>query len=121
MTDHPEAQAHQELIEEATLDFSLGDSAAALEKLEQVLAADTANFDAWHAMTEVHYAEKAYPQALEAAEKAHALRPEDIHINTSLSRIHMQLGNIPTAEKFGAQARMLGWKDELKGGDGEED
>ncbi len=113
-------QAHQELIEEATLDFSLGDSEAALKKLGQVVEANPANFDAWHAITEVRYAEKQYPQALEAAEKAHTLRPDDLHINTSLSRIHMQLGNIPTAEKFGAQARMLGWKEELKD-DGEAD
>ncbi|MGF1450188.1 MAG: tetratricopeptide repeat protein [Opitutales bacterium] len=113
-------EAHQELIEEATLDFSLGDSETALEKLGRVVEADRSNFDAWHAITEVRYAEKQYPEALEAAEKAHALRPDDLHINTSLSRIHMQLGNIPTAEKFGAQARMLGWKQELKS-DGETD
>ena len=34
--------------------------------------------------------------------------------NTTLSRIWVQIGDQEKAEKFNAQARMLGWKDELK-------
>ena len=44
----------------------------------------------------------------------HALRPADLFINTTLSRIWMELGDKPKAEHFGAQARMAGWKEELK-------
>ena len=71
-------------------------------------------FEAWHALTEVYYSEGQYDAALKAAETAHGLRPDDIHINTSLSRIWVEKGDKDKAEHFGAQARMLGWKDELK-------
>jgi Flp pilus assembly protein TadD len=54
------------------------------------------------------------PQALAAGLKARELNPNDIHINTSLSRIYMEMGDKPQAEHFGAQARMLGWKEDLK-------
>jgi hypothetical protein len=37
-----------------------------------------------------------------------------LFINTSLSRIWMERGDKATAEKFGARAKVLGWKEELK-------
>jgi hypothetical protein len=37
-----------------------------------------------------------------------------LFINTTLSRIWMEKGDKPMAEKFGAQAKILGWKDQLK-------
>lgn len=102
------------LVEEATFDFTLGDNEEALRKLAraQELAPDC--FEAWHAMTEVYYTMKDYDKALEAATKAYELNPQDIHINTSLSRIWMHKGDKKMAEHFGAQARTLGWKEELK-------
>jgi Tfp pilus assembly protein PilF len=104
----------QELVEEATFDFTMGENRAALEKLERALAADPRCFEAWHAKCEVHFSERAFDDARDAAEKALALRPDDIHIHTSLSRIYMEKGDKATAEKHGAQARMLGWKNELE-------
>jgi Flp pilus assembly protein TadD len=65
-------------------------------------------------LTEVYFSEGLYDKALAAAEKAHALKSDDIHINTSLSRIWVERGDKDKAEHYGAQARMLGWKDELK-------
>jgi Flp pilus assembly protein TadD len=52
--------------------------------------------------------------ALAAAERALALRPDDLFIHTTLSRIWMERGDKATAEKHGARARVLGWKDTLK-------
>jgi len=104
----------QDQIDDATLDFTLGDSEAALAKLTALAERHPDAFGVWHALTEVYYAEGDYDTALEAAERAHALSPEDIHINTSLSRIWVERGDKDKAEHFGAQARMLGWKDELK-------
>ena len=57
--------------------------------------------------------ESQYDEALTAAEKALKLAPEDIHIHTSLSRIWMERGD-KKAEHHGAQARMLGWKEQLR-------
>ncbi len=104
----------QDLIDDATLDFTLGDSDVAIEKLKNIVADHPDSFAAWHALTEVYFSEGDYDAALESGQAAHALSPDDIHINTSLSRIWMERGDKPQAEHFGAQARMLGWKDELK-------
>jgi len=104
----------KERIDEATLDFTMGDNDSALEKLDAALAEHPDSFEGWHALTEVHFARRDYDKALEAAEKALELRPGDVHINTSLSRIWMERGDKQKAEHYGAQARMLNWKEELK-------
>lgn len=104
----------QDQIDDATFDFTLGDSAAAINKLKAITDTQPDSFAAWHALTEVYFSEAQYQDALVAGETAHQLDPEDIHINTSLSRIWVELGSKDKAEHYGAQARMLGWKDELK-------
>lgn len=104
----------QDQIDEATLNFTLGDSTSALEKLSALGAAHPESFAVWHALTEIHFSEGDYDAALQAGERAHALCPNDIHINISLSRVWVERGDKEKAEHFGAQARMLGWKNELK-------
>ncbi len=104
----------QDQIDDATFDFTMGESETAITKLTAISQDHPESFEAWHALTEVYFAEGNYDTALETAEKAHALKPDDIHINTSLSRIFVERGDKDQAEHFGAQARMLGWKDELK-------
>jgi cytochrome c-type biogenesis protein CcmH/NrfG len=104
----------QDQIDEATLDFTLGESEAAITQLTALSEAHPEAFGVWHALTEIYFSEGEYDSALQAGERAHALCPEDIHINTSLSRIWVERGDKDKAEHFGAQARMLGWKDELK-------
>jgi len=104
----------QALIEDATFDFTMGDDVSAVKKLERAIGLDAESFEAWHALAEVHFSARRFKEALTAAERAHALRSDDIFINTSLSRIWMENGNKEQAEKFGAQARILSWKDELK-------
>jgi cytochrome c-type biogenesis protein CcmH/NrfG len=101
------------LVEEGTFDFTLGDHTAAVAKLRQALEVDPDFFPAWHALTEVYFAERKLDEALEAAEKAHTLKPDDPHINTSLSRIWVERGDKAKAEHYGAQARMMSWKQEL--------
>jgi predicted Zn-dependent protease len=104
----------QDQIDEATLDFTLGDSETAITKLSALVEAQPDSFGAWHALTEIHFSEGDYDAALSAGEKALSLDSDDVHINTSLSRIWVERGDKDKAEHFGAQARMLGWKDELK-------
>lgn len=107
--------ALQALIEDATFDFTMGEDASAVAKLEDATKERPESFAAWHALAEVHFGARRFKEALAAAERAHALQPDDLFINTSLSRIWMENGNKEMAEKFGAQARVLGWKKELKG------
>jgi predicted Zn-dependent protease len=104
----------QDQIDDATLDFTLGESGAAIAKLSQLRETHPKSFGVWHALTEIYFSEGDYDAALKTGERALALCPDDIHINTSLSRIWVECGDKDKAEHFGAQARMLGWKDELK-------
>lgn len=107
----------QSLVDDATFDFTMGDHQAALTKLNKAVQQDPDCAAAWHAMAEVLFDQGSLAEAREAGEKALALREEDVHLHTTLSRIHMELGDKETAEKHGARARVLGWKAEIKGED----
>jgi len=104
----------QTLIEDATADYALGDSEASLEKLAQATSAAPDSFEAWHALAEVNFSLRRLDAALAAGERAHSLRPGDLFINTTLSRIWMERGDKARAEHFGAQAKIQSWKDQLR-------
>ncbi|MBI2814547.1 MAG: tetratricopeptide repeat protein [Opitutae bacterium] len=104
----------QSLVEEATFDYTMGEHDAALAKLARATAAAPAAFEAWHALAEINFSLRRFDAALVAADRALALRPDDLFINTTLSRIWMEKGDKATAEKYGAQAKILSWKDQLK-------
>ena len=110
MTD----DALQHLIEEATFDYTMGDNDAALAKLARATAAAPDSFAAWHAAAEVNFGLRRFDAALAAAEQAHRLRPDDLFINTTLSRVWMEKGDKAKAEHFGAQAKIAGWKEQLR-------
>ena len=103
----------QDQIDEATFDFTMGDGSVAIDKLITLSEAHPDSFEIWHALTEIYFSEERYDDSLSAAEKAYSINPDDIHINTSLSRIWVERGDKDKAEHYGAQARMLGWKEEL--------
>ncbi|MES2692272.1 MAG: hypothetical protein V4773_02285 [Verrucomicrobiota bacterium] len=104
----------QTLIEDATADYALGENDAALEKLARATQAAPDSFEAWHALSEVNFSLRHLDAALAAGDRAHALRPSDLFINTTLSRIWMERGDKAKAEHFGAQAKIASWKDQLK-------
>ncbi len=104
----------QTLIEDATYDHAMGESEAALEKLGRATAAGPDSFEAWHALAEINFSLRRFEAALAAGDKAHALRPDDLFINTTLSRIWMEKGDKPKAEHYGAQAKIQSWKEQLK-------
>lgn len=111
----------QSLIDDATFDFAMGEPESALTKLNQAAAAHPDSFAAWHALAEIYFSLRRLDEALHAAEKAHALNDHDLFINTTLSRIWMERGDKATAEKYGAQAKILSWKDQLKNPQGQAD
>lgn len=104
----------QALIDDATFDYTMGESDAALQKLARATAAAPESFAAWHALAEINFSLRLLDAALAAAEKAHALRSDDLFINTTLSRIWMERGDKARAEHFGAQAKIQSWKEQLK-------
>ena len=104
----------QTLIEDATADYALGETTPALEKLARATAAAPESFEAWHALAEVNFSLRHLDAALAAADRAHALQPGDLFINTTLSRIWMERGDKAKAEHFGAQAKIGSWKEQLQ-------
>ena len=107
----------QNLVDDATFDFTMGDHPAALKKLAQAVEQAPETFAAWHALAEINFQLHHFDDALLAAERALVLDPDDLFINTTLSRIWMEKGDKATAEKFGAKAKILSWKDQLKNPD----
>ena len=103
----------QDCIDDATYDFTLGESNTAISKLNKITQLHPECFSAWLALAEVLFSQEQYQLSLQAAENALALNPKDIHINTSLSRIWVARGNKEKAEHYNAQVRMLSWKNEL--------
>ena len=104
----------QTLIEDATANFALGETDSAIAKLTRATAAAPQSFEAWHALAEVNFSLRRLDAALAAGERGHALRPADLFINTTLSRIWMERGDKARAEHFGAQAKIADWKEQLK-------
>lgn len=107
----------KQLVEEATFEFTLGDHNKAIDLLNQALEQQPDNFAALHALAEVQFAAGQYPAALAAAQRAMQVHEADVHLHTTLSRIHMEMGDKETAEQHGARARVLGWKATLAGED----
>tara|TARA_B100001123_G_C14780779_1_gene816489 strand:- start:172 stop:513 length:342 start_codon:yes stop_codon:yes gene_type:complete len=104
-----------DLVEEATLEFSLGDENAAENKLLQVVDLAPDCLDAWRALAEVRLALADFPGAHAACLKALELDPKDLTAKVSLSRILVSMGDKEGAEKATAEARILGWQEELSG------
>lgn len=104
----------QSLIDDASFDHAMGETAAALEKLGRATKAYPDSFEAWHALAEINFANRNLDEALKAAESAHKVRTDDLFINTTLSRIWMEKGDKTKAEHFGAQAKIQSWKEQLK-------
>jgi tetratricopeptide (TPR) repeat protein len=101
------------LVDEAIFAFTMDAAPQALVILDRVLAEDAQHAAAWQAKAEVHFALRQLDASLAAAERCLALRPDDIHVHTSLSRIWMERGDKARAEQHGARARILGWKEQL--------
>jgi predicted Zn-dependent protease len=114
-------QSIQSQIEEAIFNYTIGENSQAKESLQELLKSHPNETEAWHALSEILWSEKDYTAALKAAEEALKLKPDDLHINTTLSRIWVQIGDQKQAEHYNAQARMLGWKETLKKPAEEED
>jgi tetratricopeptide (TPR) repeat protein len=104
----------QSMIDDASYDHAMGETAAAIQKLNVATEANPESFEAWHALAEINFANRNLDEALKAAESAHSIKKDDLFINTTLSRIWMEKGDKAKAEHFGAQAKIQSWKEQLK-------
>jgi len=79
------------------------------------LAADPAFTEAMHGLARALQDLQRYDEAIAVAEEITKLDADDVLAHTSLSVLYQKKGMIPEAEAEGAKARVLGWKQRLKG------
>lgn len=102
----------QEQYDDAMFDFSRGEFAPAIIKLQAVLAADPEYFDAQLALGMAYYRTGEYAAAIAEGHKAETLRPKEQLVHTNLSLFYMKSGDKVTAEKHGLQARIESWRED---------
>ena len=99
-----------EQYDDAMFDFSRGEFAQAITKLQAVLAVDPAYFDVQLALGMAFYRTGDYAAAIAEGHKAEKLRPKEQLVHTNLSLFYMKSGDKKTAEHHGLQARIASWR-----------
>jgi tetratricopeptide (TPR) repeat protein len=87
----------------------------AVAAYREALAADPAFTEAMHGLARALQDLQRYDDAIAVAQQITELDPDDVLAHTSLSVLYQKKGLIPEAEAEGAKARVLGWKQQLKG------
>ncbi|MFZ0760894.1 MAG: tetratricopeptide repeat protein [Candidatus Sulfotelmatobacter sp.] len=88
---------------------------AAVAAYRESLAVDAKFTEAMHGLARALQDLQRYDEAIAVAQQIAELDPDDVLAHTSLSVLYQKKGMIPEAEAEGAKARMLGWKQQLKG------
>ncbi|MSR65545.1 MAG: tetratricopeptide repeat protein [Verrucomicrobiae bacterium] len=104
----------EQLHDEGMFDFSMGEFDAAIDKFKQALALDANFFDANHSLGMAYYRAGQIDEAIATGLRSLEIKPADQLAHTSLSMYYVKKGMKPEAEHHGAQARIAGWKEELK-------
>lgn len=80
------------------------------------VAADPTFTEAMHGLARALQDLQRYDEAIAVAQRIAEIDPDDVLAHTSLSVLYQKKGMIAEAEAEGAKARVLGWKQQLKGG-----
>jgi len=92
-----------------------GNLQPAVAAFKQSLQADPTFTEAMHGLARALQDLERFDEAIEVAKGISEIDPEDVLAHTSLSVLYQKKGMIPEAEAEGAKARVLGWKQQLKG------
>ena len=87
----------------------------AVAAYQESLAADPTFTEAMHGLARALQDLERYDEAIEVSQRIAELDPDDVLAHTSLSVLYQKKGMIPEAEAEGNKARILGWKQQLKG------
>lgn len=99
----------------AALDlFAEGRHDEAIAEYRKSVEIDPTFTDALHGLARAYQDAQRFDEAIQIAKKIAELDPDDILAHTSLSILYQKKGMIPEAEAEGNQARILGWKQQLK-------
>jgi tetratricopeptide (TPR) repeat protein len=117
----PDSEARQKAEDHyyAALDLvSEGQHDRAVEEYQKSLEADPTFTEAMHGLSRALQDLGRLDEAIVIAKRIAEVDPEDVLAYTSLSVLYQKKGMIPEAEAEGAKARVLGWKQQLKKGNG---
>ena len=106
----------EEHFEQAVNAFGDDKLDEAIEQYQKALAIDPAYQDALHGIGMALFNRGRIDEAIAAAKKLIEIDKDDILAHTSLSMFYQSQGRIEEAEKEGNLAKILGWKQELRGG-----
>lgn len=107
-------ERRQALYLEGLQAFGKDDHEAAIRKYEEALLVSPDWTDALHGKAMALMQLGRYDEAIVVGQRIVELDPNDPFAHTSLSMFYQRKGLIEEAEKEGAKARMLSWKEELK-------
>lgn len=92
--------SHQDQFDDAMFDYSTGEYAVAISKLQAILAEDPDHFDARLGLAMSHYRLGDYPTAIAEGHRAEKLKPNEQLVHTNLSLFYMKSGDKQTAEAW---------------------
>ena len=100
----------------AALDlFAEGKHDEAVSEYQRAIAIDPRFTDALHGLARAYQDLQRYDEAIEVSKRLAELDPDDVLAHTSLSILYQKKGMVPEAEAEGNKARILGWKQQLRG------
>ena len=107
-----EAEDHYYVALDLMADGKLDEAVTAYT---ESLAVDPTFTEAMHGLARALQDLSRYDEAIAVAQGIAEIDPDDVLAHTSLSVLYQKKGMIPEAEAEGAKARVLGWKQQLKG------
>jgi tetratricopeptide (TPR) repeat protein len=106
----------EELFYEGSDLHGEGRHAEALAKFDACLRIDPDYTDALLGKAMVHLARNEFDDAIAYGRRIVELTPDDILAQTNLSVFYQRAGRIAEAEEAAAKAKMLDWKQTIRGG-----
>ncbi|PYX99240.1 MAG: hypothetical protein DMG62_04555 [Acidobacteria bacterium] len=101
----------------AALDlFGEGKHEEAVAEYEKCLAIDPRHAEALHGLARAYQDANRLDESIQISKRLVELDPDDILAHTSLSIAYQKKGMIAEAEAAANQARILGWKQQLREG-----
>jgi tetratricopeptide (TPR) repeat protein len=94
--------------------FAEGRQDEAVAEYEKCLALDPCHSEALHGLARVYQDANRLEDSIAVSKRLVELNPDDILAHTSLSIAYQKKGMIPEAEAAANQARILGWKQQLR-------
>ena len=88
----------------------------AVAAYRESVVADPTFTEAMHGLARALQDLERYDEAIAVAQRIAEIDADDVLAHTSLSVLYQKKGMIAEAEAEGAKARVLGWKQQLKGG-----